>query len=59
MSVPVVTVAGVKQVVKVRILPTDEQVAAVAATSDNVAARGVERWGEVMRLHAAPTLTAS
>ena len=25
----------------------------------NIAARGVERWGEVMRPHAAPTLTAS
>jgi putative transposase len=25
----------------------------------NIAARGIERWGEVMRPHAAPTLTAS
>ena len=25
----------------------------------NIARRGVERWGEVMRPHAAPTLTAS
>jgi transposase len=25
----------------------------------NIAARGVERWGEVMRPHAAPTLAAS
>ena len=25
----------------------------------NIATRGVERWGEVMRPHAAPTLTAS
>ena len=25
----------------------------------NIASRGVERWGEVMRPHAAPTLTAS
>jgi IS605 OrfB family transposase len=32
MSVPAVTVRGVKQVVKVRILPTEEQVAALAAT---------------------------
>jgi putative transposase len=24
----------------------------------NIATRGVERWGEVMRPHAAPTLTA-
>jgi putative transposase len=25
----------------------------------NIATRGVERWGEVMRPHAAPTLTAN
>jgi putative transposase len=25
----------------------------------NIASRGVERWGEVMRPHAEPTLTAS
>jgi len=25
----------------------------------NIATRGVERWGEVMRPYAAPTLTAS
>ena len=25
----------------------------------NIASRGVERWGEIMRLYAAPTLTAS
>ncbi|UQX09768.1 hypothetical protein [Candidatus Mycobacterium methanotrophicum] len=25
----------------------------------NIATRSVERWGEVMRPHAAPTLTAS
>ena len=48
--------AGMKQVVKV---PCGFVGHADHNAAVNIAVRGVERWGEVMRPHAAPTLTAS
>ena len=108
MSVPGNSVQGVKQVVKLRVLPSEGDDAALFETLQtcnlaaswlsaqmhaarvfrkidaqhrfstelragrcgfvghadhnaaiNIAARGVERWGEVMRPYAAPTLRAS
>ena len=71
MSVVVDSLRGVKQVIKVRLLPTEAEAAALDTTLRTCnaaatwlsqqmhAARGVDRWGEVMRPYAAPTLTAS